>query len=48
MQWYKENNLVLSKKQTVLKMTYDGQAGVSSVGQTGQRKQRETIFAKKS
>ena len=28
-------------------MTYDGQAGVSSVGQTGQRKQRETIFAKK-
>ena len=47
MQWYKENNLVLSKKQTVLKMTHDGQAGVSSVGQTGQSKQRETIFAKK-
>ena len=29
-------------------MTYDEHAGVSSDGQTGQRKQRQTIFAKKS
>ena len=36
------------KGKFVLKMTYDRQAGVSSVGQIGQRKQRQTIFAKKS
>ena len=34
------------KSKLVLKMTYDGHTGVSSVGQTGQKKQRQTILAK--